>query len=68
MSHLDPAEFQRFCKEKFILAFNMVLTLYSVVCMSLENKQSNKANIKYTEDVRLSLLLIEYLQCTVSKT
>ena len=44
MSHLDPAEFQRFCKEKFILAFNMVLTLYSVVCMSLENSPTKQTS------------------------
>ena len=59
MSHLDLAEFRRFCKEKIIFTFNMVLvyTLYSVVCISLENKQSNKANIKHIEDVHVSFIL-----------
>ena len=59
MSHLDLAEFLRFCQEKFICTFNMMSTLFiSVVCISLENKQSNKANIKHIEDVRVSLLSI----------
>ena len=30
-------------------------------CISLENKQSNKANIKHIEDVHVSLLATEYL-------
>ena len=36
-------------------------TLDSVVCISSENKQSNKANIKHTEDVHVCLLSIYYL-------
>ena len=56
MSHLDLAEFCSFCQEKFICPFNMVFTLFiSVVCISLENKQSNKANIKHVEDVHVRL-------------
>ena len=58
MSHLDLAEFRRFYKEKnHIFTFNMVLTLF-ILLYSLENKQSNKANIKHIEDVHVSLLSI----------
>ena len=62
MSHLDLAEFRRFCKEKIMFTFNMVLvyTFYSVVCISLENKQSNKANIKHIEDVHVSFFIFFY--------
>ena len=60
MSHLDLTEFQRFCTKRIIFTFTvvcMVLVLYSVVCISLENKQSNKANIKHIEDVHVSFIL-----------
>ena len=38
----------------------MVLTLFILlyVCISLENKQSNKENIKHSEGVHVSLLSI----------
>ena len=58
MSHLDLAEFRRFYKENNnIFTFNMVLTLFTLL-YSLENKQSNKANVKHIEDVHVSLLSI----------
>ena len=35
MSHLDLAEFGRLCKEKLIVTFDMVLTLFILLYVSL---------------------------------
>ena len=44
--------FVDFAKKNSILSVNMVLTLFILLkCVSLENKQTNKANIKYIEDM-----------------
>ena len=57
MSHLDLAEFRRFCKEKIIFTFNMVFTLFILLYVSF-SKISNP--IKQTSNTFRMYILVYY--------
>ena len=57
MSHLDIAEIKRFCKEKFIFTFNIVLTLFILLYVSLQ-KINNRS--KQTSNTLRMYMIVYY--------
>ena len=66
MSHLDHAEFRRFCEEKFIFTFNMVLTLLILLYVSLS--KTNNPTKQTSNTLKIYMLVYhQFNTCSVSK-